>query len=740
MYASHEDFKDFDHIIKTIGRNQMKELVDDYSIKEQNLQYFDRIKEYVAKSIEAQEIFTEIAKRCKKNGKEVWEDDNWKVFKETKEKRNQLAKMILTAWDEHKVFAGQAGLSRQYIERHADGNVMVSDAEKRAELNVAHYISAREQAEYLYNSIKADVGNNDFTSHHHYGQYQKLVEERNQLAHIICEDSVLHRRHVKTQGIQWQEIESLSKDYSIESYINTEYDKLHDDEKPYFDNVEKHKNIKDRYNELWRDIQHATKSTDSVSSELDKKIDELKILENRSQKLAFDISQNMTRHRDFIKLFEIDESSLHRESYNHQISNLIANYNEADEYKKCIRGWIEFDKSQKSNDVNDLLRHVGFSSKDFAVEDYPQDIQELQKLTASTYGKSIKLSHEYVSVKSESINIDDELISLREKVLENYNNNSISNISNELDNIKNKTKDKDIQAELESYQIIISNAKLSQGHDQAITLVDILDKEYQRLEEQQISNMQSSLSMTAQFRANRGLQQQQNCIAKTISIIEPDRELSIEFQDKVNQYEHTKKREAKELQVKSINEVKEKIVQVFNNKQTQPNEIIDIYNQLQNIKENNTNQLEAKNIEQLSKAVAREIQANPQSLILAKAKNMEISINKSAEIELQNDIVEQYKAVKEQVEKQRNSLLPNFRDKEAMKNRAANEENLLHLARVIDQHPDLKIDLDNGLSKEIAEQSKKYQINQSKEIKRAVNIDQSKGLEISCSIDKFNSR
>ncbi len=52
--------------------------------------------------------------------------------------------------------------------------------------------------------------------------------------------------------------------------------------------------------------------------------------------------------------------------------------------------------------------------------------------------------------------------------------------------------------------------------------------------------------------------------------------------------------------------------------------------------------------------------------MLAKANNMEVSINKSAEIELENDLITQYQRLKDTVEKERD-VLPYFFDSEATK-------------------------------------------------------------------------
>ncbi len=733
LYASHEDFKDFDHIIKTIGRNPLKELVDDYSISKENQHYFDRIKDYVESSIEAQAIFTEIATRCKQNNKEVWEDKDWNKFKDVKAKRNQLAKMILTAWDEHKVFAGQAGLSRQYIERHVDGKVMVSDAEKRAELNIAHFKAASEQVEYLHNSIRADVGDNDFSNHHHNIAYKNIVGERNQLAFIINEDSVLHRPFIKEEHLNWKQIESLAKEHSIDSVISSEYEKLPDDEKPYFDNIARYVRLKHEYDDIWQEIATASKQTDGINSSINTKIEQMQLMEIQRQKLAHNIFQEQLAHETFFDLLDVNKDELHKESYTYQMNNLIAHYDNTDDYKQCIKGWIEFDKQQDWNVVNDLLNKSAISQKEFDIEDYPEKLTDLQKLSSETYGKPIKLSSEFITIQDK--NIENEIEIFRAKIIENYNNNTVNSIDKDLEHVQEiakKTNNKDVQTELEAYQIIIDNSKLSQIDNQKVdSITKMLGREYERLEQEQLKAMKSGLSMNAEMKATQGLQQQQNCIAKTISILEPDKDLSIEFSEKVNQYEQGKIRQAKKLGAKQISEVKTKVVEIFNKEQNQADELIDVYNQLQKINNNSsTIKLEEKNLQQLSKAVAREIQANPEALILAKANSMEASINKSAEIELQDDLITQYQQLKDTVERERD-VLPDFFDSEATKKIVSNRGDILHLARVIEQQPDLTSELDKEAVQEISKQAEQCINAQSKQINKIMKKEQAKGFEIS---------
>ncbi len=281
---------------------------------------------------------------------------------------------------------------------------MESDIERKAEMNVAYFKTALEQSEYMYNKMEEELGENgDFSTHQHYLEYTRLIAERNRLAHVICKDSILHGPFVQEERLDWKFLESFAKVYTIEAIINAEYEKIPDYEREFFDNIAKYQQAKKEYEVLWQEVQKTGKKCNIINASVNQMIEDMQVKEAQQEMLALQIFDKYSEHEPFIALFEINVMQLHKQSYAYQIQQLVLDYDNTEKYRKCLSGWMEFEKIQGWSAINNVVNKRGLSLTEFKTKIFPTKLEELQKLTVNVYGVSIRLNTRFLLKKTMKI-------------------------------------------------------------------------------------------------------------------------------------------------------------------------------------------------------------------------------------------------------------------------------------------------------------------------------------------------
>ena len=163
-----------------------------------------------------------------------------------------------------------------------------------------------------------------------------------------------------------------------------------------------------------------------------------------------------------------------------------------------------------------------------------------------------------------------------------------------------------------------------------------------------------------------------------------------------------------ELKEQSFNELKSKIYDIYDQDDLPSVELVEIYKDLSRLTRDKDHTIyEESELHDLNKVIAREIQANPEALKLAKQDKLEEQLNNDADIDLSGDLVDRYKKLKEQVD-QRNGLLLDITNEEKYEAEIKIEDNMYHLAKVINQDKSLHKELPSDLLQQINDISEEH--------------------------------
>jgi hypothetical protein len=375
----------------------------------------------------------------------------------------------------------------------------------------------------------------------------------------------------------------------------------------------------------------------------------------------------------------------------------------------------------KKTDANDVLIKKG---EEQIQKDLEAAVLVEPAVTKETIVAEIKGEPTLVTKTQETISMDD----IRKDVVNGINDTDKLQIK--LDAIETKLDEhnsKDIREqklEIAAYKILAEQNK-GQSHNYK-DLEEMLFKGYEEIDSKIVP---LGINMKEQLK----FEEQRACIAKTIQIINPKKELPEKMQTEINNYDEKQRMKLEEHNRQAaqskLDKLQTKIIDIFQNNNVEPGELLSSYRGLTDITKNGKSALGKENIDnaqELTKIVAREVQANSKAWEIVKNNNMTDEINKSAGISLQDGIVEQYLEYKAEFDSH-NGTLPNPFDKEACARYRKVHNDMLHLANVINQRDDVKNNLSIDIVNTIQKQAIKQRSSQNMDISH-VSIRQGKGF------------
>lgn len=213
-YYSKEDFADFPTLLKTLGKLPQKDLAADYSILEENREFWLRVQEYKALGFELMSVRAFARLACAKSGdgsnKEEQErtrvSEAWTTVHNLEEERKGLAKIILEDWGVFGEFARQAGISHEAIKIAA--GVMkrpLSRAEEQARVVVEQYASVTIEARQAWHTIRRTHPGTRAKTHPQWPTFEALRNQRGVLANQIVQDPFLYRPFLKDTARAFEE-------------------------------------------------------------------------------------------------------------------------------------------------------------------------------------------------------------------------------------------------------------------------------------------------------------------------------------------------------------------------------------------------------------------------------------------------------------------------------------------------------------------------------------------------------
>ncbi len=221
MYYSTEDFNTYQQLVNSLSKTNVKDLVVDYSISDENREYWSNVQEYKMTGRELLGIRTlanSFDKNDKKNKAEL--EAVWKNYRNAEEDRKSWAIHILRDWDVHKDFVRQAGLARESLEIAAGlKKRTLSRVEIEAQQTVEQYISVALETRQLWRDIRRTHPGIRAKGHPEWPKFEDARNQRGILANQICLNPTLHRPFLKETAEQLvkADIGYVAKDSKISS-------------------------------------------------------------------------------------------------------------------------------------------------------------------------------------------------------------------------------------------------------------------------------------------------------------------------------------------------------------------------------------------------------------------------------------------------------------------------------------------------------------------------------------------
>lgn len=222
MHYSKEDFSDYKALVHSLSRANVKDLVVDYSVSDENKEFWQNVQDYKETGRELQGIRT-LARSLDKENKEelkaVWEN-----YREVEADRKSWAKFILEDWESHKDFTRQAGLTRESLEIAAGFKKRsLSRVEIEAQQVVEQYIAVSLEARELWRDIRRTHPGSRAKLHPEWPKFEDARDQRGTLANQIHINPVLHRPFLKetAENLAKEDVGYVTRDQKVSYSMGT---------------------------------------------------------------------------------------------------------------------------------------------------------------------------------------------------------------------------------------------------------------------------------------------------------------------------------------------------------------------------------------------------------------------------------------------------------------------------------------------------------------------------------------
>jgi ATP-dependent exoDNAse (exonuclease V) alpha subunit len=219
MYYSKEDFTDFQSLVHSLGRVNVKDLVVDYSILDENQEYWKNVQDYKEAGFELLCVSTLARSLDPQDKTEI--DAVWQNYRNIEADRKGLAKLVLDDWEIHKDYVRQAGLTRESLEIAAGlKKRSLSRIEIQAQMVVEQYAAVSLEARTLWRHIRRTHPGIRAKTHPEWQKFEEVRDQRGVLANRIHLKPTLHRPFLKeaANALNDQPSGYVSKDFQQISY------------------------------------------------------------------------------------------------------------------------------------------------------------------------------------------------------------------------------------------------------------------------------------------------------------------------------------------------------------------------------------------------------------------------------------------------------------------------------------------------------------------------------------------
>ena len=219
MHYSKEDFADYKALVHSLSRANVKDLVVDYSVSDENKEYWQNVQDYKETGRELQGIRA-FARSLDKDNKDNKEELKavWENYREVEGDRKSWAKFILGDWEVHKDFVRQAGLTGESLEIAAGlKKRSMSRVEIEAQQTVEQYVAVSLEARELWRDIRKTHPGSRAKSHPEWYKFVEARDQRGGLANQIQINPILHRPFLKetAENLTKEDIGYVAKDQKV---------------------------------------------------------------------------------------------------------------------------------------------------------------------------------------------------------------------------------------------------------------------------------------------------------------------------------------------------------------------------------------------------------------------------------------------------------------------------------------------------------------------------------------------
>lgn len=205
LYYSQEDFANYQALVSSLSKVSVKDLVVDYSISDENQEYWQNVQDYKETGRELLGVRT-LANSLRGTASGIQENKEnreelesvWKNYRTIEKDRKSWANFILRDWEVHKDFVRQAGLTRESLEIASGAKKRsLSRIEHEAQAVVEQYVSLALETRQLWRDIRRTHPGSRAKTHPDWQKFEDARKERGVLANQICLRPILYQPFLK---------------------------------------------------------------------------------------------------------------------------------------------------------------------------------------------------------------------------------------------------------------------------------------------------------------------------------------------------------------------------------------------------------------------------------------------------------------------------------------------------------------------------------------------------------------
>ncbi|MEN8237014.1 MAG: AAA family ATPase, partial [Pseudomonadota bacterium] len=221
--AAKEHFADMQALVSKLGKGAYKKMVTDYTITEANRPYYENIQHYC--DIAQDCINTIGSARTCTDAEQL--AGLWSGHEKLARLRQQAAAKIVNDWENHQVFAVQAGLRRDVLEVAAGlRQRILSELELEARAETLSYFASCAEKNQLWSEIKLTHPGSLAKDHALHEKYAALRSECYATAYKIASTPTLYKQFFKFEKLETEAATDTETKVEFKDCLGRKWDKL----------------------------------------------------------------------------------------------------------------------------------------------------------------------------------------------------------------------------------------------------------------------------------------------------------------------------------------------------------------------------------------------------------------------------------------------------------------------------------------------------------------------------------